>query len=56
MNIMTVRLFSWADSNGIKTGSQAGFSKCSSKIGNIFSLQASVQKHAGKEVGFIAFP
>ena len=45
MNIMTVRLSSWADLNDVIDQSQAGFRKGYSTIDNIFSLQALVQKY-----------
>ena len=51
MNIMTVRLASWADLNDVIDESQAGFRKGYSTIDNIFSLQALVQKYLCRERG-----
>ena len=51
MNIMTVRLSSWADLNDVIDESQAGFRKGYSTIDNIFSLQALVQKYLCRERG-----
>ncbi|MCG7892781.1 MAG: reverse transcriptase family protein, partial [Candidatus Thiodiazotropha endolucinida] len=45
MNILTIRLSTWAEENAVIEESQAGFRKQYSTIDNIFSLQALVQKY-----------
>ena len=45
INILTMRLSSWAEENDVIDESQAGFRKQYSAIDNIFSLQALVQKY-----------
>ena len=51
MNVLTIRLTNWADSNEVIDESQAGFSKDYSTTDNIFSLQALVQKYLCRERG-----
>ena len=45
MNVLTIRLTSWAEASGVIDESQAGFRKDYSTTDNIFSLHALVQKN-----------
>ena len=49
VNVLTIRLTNWADSNEVIDESQAGFRKDYSTTDNIFSLQALVQKYLCRE-------
>ena len=45
MNVLTIRLTSWAEANGVIDEAQTGFRKDYSTTDNIFSLHALVQKY-----------
>ena len=56
MEILTIRLTDWAETNNVLDESQAGFRKGYSTMDNVFSLQALVQKYfVGTGADFIAF-
>ena len=51
MNVLTIRLTNWAESNGVIVESQEEFRKDYSTIDNIFSLNALIQKYLCRERG-----
>ena len=51
MNILTIRLTDWAESNNVIDESQAGFRKGYGTIDNIFSLQYLIQKYLCRSRG-----
>ena len=51
MNILTIRLTDWAESNNVIDESQAGFRKGYGTIDNIFSLQSLIQKYLCRSRG-----
>ena len=51
MEILTIRLTDWAETNNVLDESQAGFRKGYSTMDNIFCLQALVQKYLCRDRG-----
>ena len=56
MEILTIRLTDWAETNNVLDKSQAGFQKGYSTIYKVFSFHALVQKYLCRDrAEFIAF-
>ena len=51
MEILTIRLTDWAETNNVLDESQAGFRKGYSTMDNVFSLQALVHKYLCRDRG-----
>ena len=51
MEILTIRLTDWAETNNVLDESHAGFQKGYSTMDNVFSLQALVQKYLCRDRG-----